>query len=146
MNTIITTTTRTTPVGGARIVGGQDDHSGPGPELLTASTLTGNEVFNRNNDKLGKIDEIMLDVQSGRIAYAVLASGTFLGMGGKLFAIPWSSLLLDADRKCFVLEADKSQFEEAPGFDKDHWPNYASDSQWHRDVHAHYHAPRNFWE
>ena len=136
----------TTAHGGARIVGGYDDTSGPGPELLTARTLTGNEVFNRTGDKLGVVDEIMLDVQSGRIAYAVLASGKFLGLGGKLFAIPWSSLELDADRKCFVMDASKERFEDAPGFDKDRWPSYASDSQWHRDVHAHYGASKHFWD
>jgi sporulation protein YlmC with PRC-barrel domain len=144
MNTL--NTGSAVPASGARIVGGYGDHSGPGPELMTASTLTGDEVVNRIGDKLGKIDEIMLDVRSGRIAYAVMASGTVLGLGGKLFAIPWSSLELDADRHCFVLDAPKERFKDAPGFDKDHWPSYASDTQWHRDVHTYYNAERNFWE
>jgi len=97
--------------------------SGPGPRLMTASTLEGDPVLNLAGETLGKIDEIMLDVPTGRIAYAVMSSGGFLGMGDKLFAIPWRALTLDPTRKCFVLDADKSRFEEAPGFDKDQWPS-----------------------
>jgi len=139
-------TTSTLRKEGARIVGGYENRSGPGPELMTASTLSGDEVLNRAGDKLGKIDEIMLDVRSGRIAYAVMASGKFLGLGGKLFAIPWSALELDANRHCFVMDASKERFDKAPGFDKDHWPSYASDAQWHHDVHTYYAAQRNFWD
>ena len=87
---------------------------------------------------LGKIEEIMLDVPGGRIAYAVMSSGGFLGLGEKLFAIPWGALTLDTNRECFVLDARAETFENAPGFDKDHWPTQAGDLQWHRDVHAHY--------
>ena len=65
----------------------------------------------------------MLDVRSGCVAYAVLASGGFLGMGDKLLAIPWGALTLDAERKCFILDVDKETLKNAPGFDKDHWPD-----------------------
>ena len=124
---------------GARIVGeGLSDTSGPGPELMTAATLTGNTVVNTADETLGKIEEIMLDVPGGRIAYAVMSSGGFLGLGEKLFAIPWGALTLDTNRECFVLDARAETFENAPSFDKDHWPTQAGDLQWHRDVHAHY--------
>ena len=66
--------------------------SGPGPRLMTSSTLEGDEVVNLQGDKLGKIDEIMLDVPRGRIAYAVMSRGGFLGVGDRLFAVPWSAL------------------------------------------------------
>ncbi|MGE5450763.1 MAG: PRC-barrel domain-containing protein [Acidobacteriota bacterium] len=101
------------------------DKQGPGPRLMTANTLEGNPVLNRQGDTLGKISEIMLDVPRGRIAYAVMSSGGFLGMGDKLFALPWKALTLDTVRKCFVMDADKARFENAPGFDKDHWPTDA---------------------
>lgn len=119
--------------------------AGPGPRLMTAATLTGNTVYNRSGDELGKIDEIMLDVGGGRIAYAVMKSGGFLGLGGKLFAVPWTALQLDTERHAFVMDAPRERFEDAPGFDKDHWPDVADDAQWHRDVHAHYRTP-GFWE
>jgi hypothetical protein len=86
----------------------------------------------------------MLDVPSGRVAYAVLSSGGFLGIGDKLFAIPWSALTLDADNKCFILNIDKERLKNAPGFDKDHWPSMA-DQRWATEVHSYYQR-RPYWE
>lgn len=122
---------------GARIVGGKDDASGPGPEVMAAETLEGDRVLNLRGEQLGTIEDIMIDVQRGTVAYAVMACGGFLGIGDKLFAIPWSALTLDADRKCFVLDADRERFESAPGFDKDHWPAMADDA-WAEKVHDFY--------
>jgi sporulation protein YlmC with PRC-barrel domain len=141
-------TSQTSPstTAGARIQGHglNEDGSGPGPQLMTAATLTGDKVVNRNGDTLGEIADIMLDVPRGRIAYAVMSSGGFLGMGEKLFAIPWPALTLDTDRHCFVIDADKGHFRDAPGFDKDHWPSAPNDD-WHREVHAYYRTPL-YWE
>ena len=86
----------------------------------------------------------MLDVPRGRIAYAVMSSGGFLGMGDKLFAIPWSALTLDTDNKCFVLDVDKQRLQDAPGFDKDNWPSTA-DPDFDSRVHSYYGA-RPYWE
>jgi sporulation protein YlmC with PRC-barrel domain len=131
---------------GARIEGQSryENQSGPGPQLMTASTLEGDKVVNRQGEDLGEIDEIMIDVPRGRIAYAVMSSGGFLGMGDKLFAIPWSALTLDTDNKCFVLDVDKQRLENAPGFDKDHWPSMA-DPQFGSQIHTYYGA-RPYWE
>jgi sporulation protein YlmC with PRC-barrel domain len=131
---------------GARIEGrGQyENRSGPGPTLMTASTLEGDRVINRQGEDLGEIDEIMLDVPRGRIAYAVMSSGGFLGLGDRLFAIPWSALTLDTDNKCFVLDVDKQRLQDAPGFDKDNWPSGA-DPDFDTRVHSYYHA-RPYWE
>ena len=79
----------------------------------------------------------MIDVRTGRVAYAVLSFGGILGMGEKLFAIPWSALTLDADQKCFVLDVPKERLEQAPGFDKDHWPSMA-DENWASQIYAFY--------
>lgn len=125
---------------GARIVGDQtSDHDGPGPRLMTADTLIGNQVINHQGDTLGEIEDIMLDVPNGRIAYAVMVAGGFLGMGEKMLALPWSALTLDTTRKCFILDADKQRIQNAPGFDKDHWPSQA-DRQWQDEVHSYYQA------
>ena len=131
---------------GARIegAGGFQNTSGPGPRLMTASTLEGDRVVNRQGEDLGEIDEIMLDVPRGRVAYAVMSSGGFLGMGDKLFAIPWSALSLDIDNKCFVLDVDKQRLESAPGFDKDNWPDTA-DAELDARLHSYYGA-RPYWE
>jgi len=136
----------TTPTGQtAGIVGSEDEvRSGPGPEVMAASTLEGDDVVNRVGDDLGKVKEIMIDVQSGRVAYAVLSSGGFLGLGDKLFAIPWSALTLDTDRKCFILDVDAERLKAAPGFDKDHWPSMA-DVTWANEVHAYY-GQTSYWQ
>lgn len=120
--------------------------SGPGAMLMSASTLTGNNVVNLAGETLGEIEEIMLDVEQGTIAYAVMSSGGFLGIGEKLFAIPWRALQLDTDRKAFVLDVEKSHFDKAPGFDSTHWPTQLNGGEaWHRDVHDYYQTPV-YWE
>ena len=116
---------------------------GPGPRLLTANTLQGNRIINPADQTLGHVEEIMLDTERGRIAYVVMASGGFLGLGERLFAIPWAALTLDPDRQCFLLDASKDHFDHAPGFDKHHWPSMA-DRGWHEDVHEYYSA-RPYW-
>jgi len=68
--------------------------------VLSASTLSGDTVRNAAGDDLGSVKEIMVDIPSGRVAYAVLSFGGFLGMGDKLFAVPWSALTVDEDEKC----------------------------------------------
>lgn len=122
---------------GARIIADDDVHERPGPEIMAAATLTGETVNSPNGEALGKIEAIMLDVRSGRIAYAVLSFGGFLGMGEKLFAIPWSALTLDTHAKSFMLDVSKEKLERAPGFDKDHWPSMA-DPRWATELHGYY--------
>lgn len=121
-----------------------DTKQGPGPRLMGASTLTGEDVRNFKDEKLGDIKEIMIDVPTGRVAYAVLSVGGLLGLGDKLFAIPWSALELDTENKCFRIEAEKELFKNAPGFDKDAWPTMA-DETWARGVHVYYGAVP-YWE
>lgn len=135
---------QTRTAGGAQIIGTPRSTDGPGPRLMLTSTLEGNDVMNRAGEKLGTVDEIMLDVPMGRIAYAVLSSGGFLGVGDKLFAIPWGALTLDTDNKCFILDVSKDRLEQAPGFDKDHWPSLA-DQSWGANVHKYY-VTRPYWE
>src|SRR5579872_5459713 len=97
--------------------------------VLSASTLAGDKVRNSQGEDLGNVDEIMIDIPSGRVAYAVLSFGGVLGMGDKLFAVPWNALTVDEDEKCFILDVDKRTLESAPGFDKDNWPDMA-DTTW----------------
>ena len=93
--------------------------------VLSASTLKGDNVVNHQGDDLGKIEEIMIDVDHGRVAYAVLSFGGFLGMGDKLFAIPWQAFTVDTAQKRLVLSATREVLEKAPGFDKANWPDMA---------------------
>jgi sporulation protein YlmC with PRC-barrel domain len=82
------------------------NHNGPGPRIMAANTLEGDKVVNSAGEQLGEITNIMIDVPQGRVAYAVLSFGGFLGMGDKLFAVPWQALELDTENKCFVLDVD----------------------------------------
>ena len=120
------------------------DHQGPGPFLMGANTLIGNEVYNLKEEHLGEIKEIMLDMASGNVAYAVLSYGGVMGVGDKLFAVPWNALKLDTANKRFLLEADKEHLKDAPGFDKDAWPRMA-DRQWGSSVHDYY-GTRPYWD
>ncbi|WP_079436014.1 PRC-barrel domain-containing protein [Zoogloea sp. LCSB751] len=116
---------------------GDDAGTGPGPALMGADTLIGNDVYSRKAEMLGEVKEIMLDIRTGRIAYAVLSFGGFIGIGDKLFAIPWEALTLDTMNKRFVLDVEKERLERAPGFDKDKWPDMANPA-WAEDIHAYY--------
>lgn len=113
------------------------DSAGPGPALMGADTLIGNSVVNSQEENLGEIKEIMLDMRSGQVAYAVLAFGGMLGMGQKLFAVPWQALQLDTVNKRFVLNVEKERLKNAPGFDPDAWPDM-SDIGWANQVHGFY--------
>lgn len=113
------------------------DEKGPGPRLMGADTLMGEDVYNQKGEDLGDIKEIMLDMNNGKVAYAVLSFGGFLGMGDKLFAVPWNALKLDTGNKRFILDVDKERLESAPGFDKDDWPDMA-DPTWQNKIHAYY--------
>ncbi|REK15959.1 MAG: PRC-barrel domain containing protein [Actinobacteria bacterium] len=104
---------------------------------LSTSTLTGDTVENREGDELGRVEEIMIDLNSGRVAYMVLAAGGFLGVGDKFFAIPWDMVEVDTDQEKVILDLDKETFENAPGFDKDNWPE-AGDNEWLKEVFVYY--------
>jgi sporulation protein YlmC with PRC-barrel domain len=129
-----------------KIIGSPErwNNEGPGPRIMAADTLEGNSVTNPQGEDLGNIEHIMIDVPSGRVAYAVLSFGGVLGIGDKLFAIPWSALQLDTDNKCFVLSTPKEKLKQAQGFDQDHWPSMA-DQGWATDLHKFYDA-QPYWD
>lgn len=112
--------------------------------FLSCNTLAGNKVRNSRNEDLGKVEDFMLDLQEGKIAYAVLSFGGFVGIGEKLFAVPWSALRLDQDKRDFVLDVEKDALKSAPGFDKDQWPDFA-DLTFGRQIHEHYKATP-YWD
>ena len=107
--------------------------------LLSSSSITNDCVRNQNDEELGSISDLMVDCNSGKVSYAVMSSGGFLGLGNKLFAVPFSALTCDREKECFVLDASKETFENAEGFDKDNWPDMAN-RQWEEQTHKHYGA------
>ncbi len=115
-------------------------NDGPGPSLMGANTLLGNDVYNKDGEDLGDIKEFMIDMASGKVAYAVLSYGGVLGLGDKLFAVPWPALKLDTVNKRFTLDVVKGILKDAPGFDMDKWPAM-SDKTWAGGVHKFYGTP-----
>lgn len=113
---------------------------GSGPQLLGARKLLGDDVYNREGEKLGDIKEFMIEMATGHIAYAVLSFGGVLGLGDKLFAVPWSALMLDSAHRRFMLDVKKEALKDAPGFSKDHWPSM-TDKAWADGLKTFYGTP-----
>lgn len=112
-----------------------------GRRTLSTSTLTGDDVVNAEGEDLGTIEDFMIDLQNGRVDYAVLSFGGFLGMGDKLFAIPFELIDVDFENERVSLDVDRETLEGAPGFDKDDWPD-TSDEGWHTRIHDHWGTTR----
>lgn len=108
--------------------------------VLSSSDITGTRVRNLEGDNIGHIEELVIDMETGAIRYAVLSFGGFLGIGDKLFAVPWKSLQHSASEQLFTLDAHKDRLKDAPGFDKEHWPNF-SDTAYGSTVHEYYGVP-----
>jgi sporulation protein YlmC with PRC-barrel domain len=106
-------------------------------QLLSASTIAGDDVVNSAGESLGKIEELMIEPTNGQVEYAVLSFGGFLGMGEKLFAIPWRQLELQADEHRFMLNMPRERLEQAPGFDKNKWPD-TSQRGWSTEIDQYY--------
>ena len=113
------------------------------PDFLSADTIKGDKVVNRAGEDLGKIEELMIDLQDGRVAYAVLSFGGFLGMGDKLFAIPWKAFSLRLHEHAFLLDIPKETLEKAEGFDKDNWP--ITNREWLSTLYSYY-GYQSYWQ
>jgi sporulation protein YlmC with PRC-barrel domain len=106
--------------------------------VVLASKVIGEAVINRQNENLGKINEVVFDARSGHLAYAVLSFGGFLGMGNKLFALPWGAFEFSATENKLILNVDKEKLKSAPGFDPAaKWPDFA-DRTWGNGIYKYY--------
>jgi PRC-barrel domain len=105
--------------------------------LISSEKVTGTSVENTNGDNLGSINEIMIDKISGKVGYAVLKYGSFMGMGGKLFALPWDMLKYDTSRDAYIVGIPVERLKGAPSYDEGTEPNWG-DPQYAKDVHDYY--------
>ena len=122
--------------------------SGP---IVRCKDLTGLKVTNAADESLGKIEDLVIDPKAGKIHYAVVSFGGVFGMGGKYFAVPWDKLAFVAkgktssgtEREAFcLLDVSKSALKNAPGFDKDNWPDFV-DANWTATIKRFYGSPRD---
>jgi len=96
------------------------------PKVLSASTLKGDKVTNVKGEDLGTVEEIMLDLERGRVAFVVLSFGRVNWMpNNKLFAVPWEALTISFHDKKFILNVSQETLKSAAGFDRDKWPDVA---------------------
>jgi sporulation protein YlmC with PRC-barrel domain len=104
-------------------------------KVLRAGTIKGMKVYNNEGDRVGTLDELVIDIEKGQVVYAALAVGGLLGVGDKLFAIPWREFTYEVDEKdkFFRIDVNKEALKAAPGFAKDQWPNTA-DPNWNREI------------
>ena len=105
------------------------------PKVLTSSILKGDKVTNTKGEDLGTVEEIMLDLEHGRVAYVVLSFGRVNWMpNDKLFAVPWDALSISFHDKKFILNVSKETLKSAPGFNRNKWPEVADFSWLAKDV------------
>lgn len=95
-------------------------------QVSRASKIIGTTVKSTAGEKLGDIKDLVLNPETGQVAYAVVSFGGVFGVGNKLFAVPWKALNWTRDKEYYVLGLDKAALKKAPGFDKKHWPDSAS--------------------
>ena len=108
-----------------------------GSQSLAATKLIGDPVVNRKGEDLGKIEDFVIDPRTGRVDFAVLSFGGFLGMNDKLFAVPLEAMKMSLEDKRFILDVDKERLKQAPGFDKNHWPD-TSDRAFGTKIYSYY--------
>lgn len=114
------------------------------PRILSVGGLTGVPVVSLRQEKLGRVEEIMIDTGCRRVTYAILSFGALGGMGDRLFPVPWHLLRLDSQGEQFILQLVRERLKTAPGFSPRDWPRM-SDRQWAREIHEFY-SERPYWE
>jgi sporulation protein YlmC with PRC-barrel domain len=108
--------------------------------LIAAEKVNGTDVYNTQGDKLGEVEDIMLDKISGQVAYAVLSFGGFLGLGEKHYPLPWSTLKYDTRKGGYVVNIDKELLENAPSIDRDD-EDFAWTADYGRGIDRYYGIP-----
>jgi hypothetical protein len=121
-----------------------DDTSSPSGNLIAAHQVQGTSVYNTALEKLGAVEDIMIDKASGRIAYAVLSFGGFLGIGDRSYPLPWEKLSYSKELGGYVVDVDRETLEGAPSYTDDATASW-DDETWTRDVYTHY-GVHPFWD
>lgn len=97
--------------------------------VLKASDVIGMKVEGTDGKSLGKIKDLVLDPDEGDVQYAVLDFGGFLGIKDKYFIVPWEAINFNPKGTKIVLDVSKRDLKNAPGFDKNHWPDFSDQQQ-----------------
>jgi len=107
--------------------------------LIASNKVEGTAVYNRKGEKLGAVDNFMVDKRTGKVEYAIMSFGGFLGMGDSYHPLPWSVLTYDTRQGGYVVDLDKRVLQEAPSYTSGHEPRY--DREYGRQVYGYYRVP-----
>jgi hypothetical protein len=124
----------------------QEDHAmarataHPDHQCISSEDIHGTEVYGPTGNNIGEIDHLIIDKLSGRVAYAVMSFGGFLGLGHSHYPIPWGALTYDTSLGGFKTNITEQQLKDAPEFSDDSW----QDRSWEEQTHRHYGAP-TYW-
>jgi len=113
----------------------------PDHQLISSEDVEETEVYGPDGSNIGQIDHLMIDKVSGRVAYAVMSFGGFLGLGHSHYPVPWGALTYDTTLGGFRTDITEQQLKDAPEFSDDAW----GDRDWEARTHQHYGAP-HYWE
>ncbi len=106
----------------------------PNHQLISSEDVEGTEVYGLGREKVGEIDHLMIDKLSGRVIYAVMSFGGFLGLGHSHYPVPWGAIKYDTSLGGFVTTITEQQLRDAPEFSDDSW----EDRNWEMVTHRHY--------
>lgn len=109
----------------------------PDRSLISSERVQGTTVYGMDGRQIGEIDHLMIEKISGKVAYAVMSFGGFLGLGESHYPIPWGSLHYNTELQGYQTNVTEDQLRDAPEFSDDSW----TDPTWERRVHDHYRAP-----
>ena len=99
------------------------------PVALASSTLAGYKIRDHNGEELGKVRDVVIDLEAGRVAYVAVQVGGFLGMNDRLLAVPWEALQVDAVNRQLMLNVEPETLQNQPTFQKDKWPGTTDDDR-----------------
>lgn len=105
--------------------------------IISSSTITGQNVYNMEDENIGDIKDLMINLNNSKVEYAVISFGGFMGIGNKLFAMPLKVFQFSDNDDTIRLDISKEKLENAPSFDKDNWPK-TSDNDFIDSVNNHY--------
>jgi PRC-barrel domain len=135
-----TQSARSTLVHASNVQTGDDVMMPTDTTMISSQDVQGTEVYGPNNDAIGQIDHLMIDKSSGKVSYAVMSFGGFLGLGNSHYPLPWGALNYDRDLGGFRTNVTESQLKDAPTLSENSW----TDRNWESRMHEYYGVP-TYW-
>jgi hypothetical protein len=111
--------------------------------LISTGAIRGTPVYNTDGEALGSVDDLMVDSETGRIAYALMSFGGFLGIGERIHPLPWAVLKYDKVRRGYVVPLTKAALVDAPNYGPEDAPRFG-ERAYEESIHDYYKTDR-YW-